>query len=161
MSVSSTRATADRGGAGAFSGPLRSVLRTCLLMLVAEGSSYGYELHQKLADFWASPCDHGTVYRLLNLMEEDGLVLSSWVRSAKGPSRRAYTITDSGRARLREWAHELWVMRNLLVGVLDRYELGLEVQVAALLESTAVSPNGTSSGRGRPQPARPSRSSTA
>ena len=73
----------------------KNYLRPCLLLLLGEEPAYGYELREKLAPMSPSPWDMGTVYRALNNMEEDGLVVSSWERSAEGPRRRRYDITGA------------------------------------------------------------------
>ncbi len=81
----------------------RNYLRPCLLLLLAEGTSHGYELLEQMAELGMGRTDPGRVYRCLRAMDEDGLVHSTWEPSAVGPARRTYTVTDEGR----EWLHVL------------------------------------------------------
>jgi DNA-binding PadR family transcriptional regulator len=70
-----------------------------LLLLLRKNKAYGYELIGKLPE-----CDVGAVYRGLREMEKNNLVRSSWAKGEKGPAKRVYEITKSGRRRLDEWA---------------------------------------------------------
>lgn len=81
----------------------RNYLRPCLLLLLAEGTSHGYELLEEVAALGLGRADPGRVYRCLRAMDEDGLVRSAWAPSAAGPARRTYALTDEGRA----WLHAL------------------------------------------------------
>jgi DNA-binding PadR family transcriptional regulator len=107
----------------------KNYLRPCLLLLLGEEPAYGYELREKLAPMSPSPWDMGSVYRALNTMEDDGLVASSWERSAEGPRRRRYDITRAGRAVLDALAYEMSGLRDLIVEFLERYrhDLGAEL----------------------------------
>jgi len=72
------------------------LLRPCILAhLVGGESAYGYELHHRLLAIGLE-CDLGTVYRALNTMEADGLLRSTWERTAGGRSRRRYELSESG-----------------------------------------------------------------
>jgi PadR family transcriptional regulator PadR len=79
----------------------RNYLRPCLLLLLAEGTSHGYELLDQLAGLGLHRVDPGGLYRCLRAMDEEGLVRSTWEPSASGPARRTYELTDEGR----EWLH--------------------------------------------------------
>lgn len=78
----------------------RSYLRTCLLLLLAEGPSHGYELLQEVRDLGLDTADAGGVYRTLRAMAHEELVTSWWEASGSGPARRTYDLTDAGRAAL-------------------------------------------------------------
>ena len=101
----------------------RNYLRPCLLLLLGEEPTYGYELRTKLGALSPGHWDPGTVYRALNTMEDDGLVHSTWERSAEGPRRRRYEITVAGSDVLERWARELCGVRNMIIEFIDRYAL--------------------------------------
>ena len=77
----------------------------CILLLLAEERSHGYELHERVREMmplWDVRAGH--VYRELHRMNADGLVASVWEASqARGPARRVYEITGAGRHALDEW----------------------------------------------------------
>lgn len=92
----------------------RNYLRPCLLLLLAEGTSHGYELLDQVGALGLDRVDPGGLYRCLRAMDEEGLVRSAWEPSTSGPARRTYELTDEGR----EWLHVLAgslaeVMRSL------------------------------------------------
>jgi PadR family transcriptional regulator, regulatory protein PadR len=70
-----------------------------LLLLLKDGSGYGYELRRELA-VQAIQLDPAVMYRSLRDMEGAGLISSHWMRSEAGPMRRVYDITDDGRHEL-------------------------------------------------------------
>jgi DNA-binding PadR family transcriptional regulator len=72
------------------------LLRPCILVHLVGGQTvYGYELHHWLLGIGVE-CDLGTVYRSLNTMEAEGLLHSSWERTAGGRSRRRYELSEPG-----------------------------------------------------------------
>lgn len=79
----------------------RNYLRPCLLLLLAEGTSHGYELLDQITALGLDRVDPGGLYRCLRAMDEEGLVRSAWEPSTAGPARRTYELTDEGR----EWLH--------------------------------------------------------
>lgn len=79
----------------------RNYLRPCLLLLLAEGTSHGYELLEQIGALGMDRVDPGGLYRCLRAMDEEGLVRSAWEPSTSGPARRTYELTDEGR----EWLH--------------------------------------------------------
>ncbi len=78
-------------------------LRPCLLLLVAEGTSHGYDLLDGVRALGLGKVDPGGLYRCLRAMDEDGLVRSSWEPSSRGPARRSYTLTEDGL----DWLHAM------------------------------------------------------
>jgi poly-beta-hydroxybutyrate-responsive repressor len=81
----------------------RNFLAPCLLLLLCERSSHGYDLAERLKPFGVADEDSGTVYRALRSLEQRGLLRSGWVPSSAGPARRTYELTPKGHAQLRTW----------------------------------------------------------
>ena len=80
-------------------GQPRNFVRPCLLLLLKEAPSYGYELLKRLPALGIDK-DHTTVYRTLRALESEGLVRSGWEGRVKGPDRHRYEITAEGEAWL-------------------------------------------------------------
>jgi DNA-binding PadR family transcriptional regulator len=81
----------------------RGDVRAALLVLLAEEPRNGYQLMQEIEQrsdgAWRpSP---GSVYPALQQLEDEGLV------RVEGEGRKAYTLTDEGRAHVEEHAAEL------------------------------------------------------
>jgi len=81
----------------------RNYLRPCLLLLVAEGTSHGYDLLEGVRALGLGRVDPGGLYRCLRAMDEEGLVRSNWQPSSRGPARRTYTLTREGQ----DWLHAM------------------------------------------------------
>ena len=82
-------------------------IRHGLLALLAENSSYGYQLRadyeQRTAGTW--PLNIGQVYTTLARLDRDGLVHaeSDDVDGNEDERRRRWVITSEGRDELRAW----------------------------------------------------------
>jgi len=101
-------------------GQLRNFLRPCLLLLLRESPSYGYQLLDRLAPFRAKR-EHGGLYRALRSLEQEGLVQSDWEIHGGGPDRRRYQVTPKGELWLDVWAVALRETQRVLAVYLKRY----------------------------------------
>jgi DNA-binding PadR family transcriptional regulator len=84
----------------------RFVEPVVLYVLEHDGPAYGYELGGNLQSHALTDAeiDRGALYRTLQRLETMGHVTSDWDTSGSGPARHIYSITQSGRDHLREWA---------------------------------------------------------
>lgn len=83
-----------------------------VLLNVLNGSRqpmYGYQIAKLLEENSPGlpPMKQGTLYPVLRSLEENGLLSSMVEPSVSGPPRRYYTITEEGKAALKEWI-EIW-----------------------------------------------------
>jgi|SRR5215211_404888 len=101
----------------------RNYLRPCLLLLIAEEPSYGYDLLMRLSKLGLRHVDPGMLYRTLRAMEQEGLVRSKWTGSDIGPPRRTYQLSDEGQDWLHTWAGSLRETTRIIGLVLRRYDL--------------------------------------
>jgi PadR family transcriptional regulator PadR len=101
-------------------GQPRNFIRPCLLLLLKEAPSYGYELLERLPPFGIRK-DHASLYRTLRALENEGLVRSGWEERVKGPDRRRYEVTVEGEGWLDLWAGALSETQSLLAVYLRRY----------------------------------------
>jgi poly-beta-hydroxybutyrate-responsive repressor len=113
------RAEPRENGASALP---RHYLKPCLLLLLAEGPSHGYELLEQVRALGIQGAEPGGLYRYLRTMEKEELVSSWWEPSQAGPARRTYVLTDAGRTALRTSVDSVRDVRQLLVDLLDRYD---------------------------------------
>lgn len=100
----------------------RNYLKPCLLLLIAEEPSHGYDLLERLEELGMGATDPGGLYRALRAMEREELVRSEWETSEAGPARRTYSLTPDGSDWLHAWAGALRESRRLLGRFLSRYE---------------------------------------
>lgn len=99
----------------------RNFPRPCLLLLIGEQPSHGYDLLERMGRLGVHGIDPGGLYRALRMLERDALATSRWETSSNGPPRRVYALTRSGWAMLRAWATTLAETHAVLSTYLDRY----------------------------------------
>ena len=81
---------------------MRGALSVCVLAIVADGETYGYEIGQRVRTAGLGAVKGGTLYPILTRLEEDGLVTSRWRAGTAGPGRKYFAITAAGRRVLRQ-----------------------------------------------------------
>lgn len=79
---------------------LRAVLPLVVLSTVADGETYGYAVAQQLKTAGLGTVKGGTLYPILNRLEGDGLLTSSWREGLGGPGRKFFAITPRGSEHL-------------------------------------------------------------
>jgi PadR family transcriptional regulator PadR len=87
--------------------PSVSWLVPFLLLALQERDSYGYELARRMSDLDVGSKHPTKVYRALQQMEEEGMVVSKYDASDGRLSRRRYSISEPGEAYVEFWANSL------------------------------------------------------
>ncbi|SNZ02487.1 transcriptional regulator, PadR family [Terribacillus aidingensis] len=83
---------------------LKGILEGCLLALIAERETYGYEMVEKLAAYEFTMVSEGSIYPLLLRMKKEGLVTTtSKALPSGGPKRKYYQLTPAGKEALNEF----------------------------------------------------------
>ena len=98
---------------------------TILAEIGRHGPIHGYALIKALADNVGGPdiIRTGTLYPLLNELERDGLVRSTWAPGEAGPQRKEYELTAMGRQALRLSIRE-WARIRDAIDVVTRHQAG-------------------------------------
>ncbi|MEZ6022423.1 MAG: PadR family transcriptional regulator [Hyphomonadaceae bacterium] len=85
----------------------RGALELCVLCLLREDASYGYEIVTRLGQLGPLAAGENTIYPLLRRLKGDGQLETFSVDSPSGPPRQYYRLTAQGRRRLqtleKEW----------------------------------------------------------
>lgn len=85
---------------------LKGVLDMCLLALIAEEPSYGYEMVDKLEHRGLELVSEGSIYPLLSRLQKKDLIEGYFVESTAGPPRKYYRIGPAGKEQLAAWERE-------------------------------------------------------
>jgi PadR family transcriptional regulator PadR len=85
---------------------LKGVLDMCLLALISEEPSYGYEMVRKMQQRGLELVGEGSIYPLLSRLEKAGYIEGYLMPSREGPKRKYYRILPAGREQLQAWAAE-------------------------------------------------------
>jgi PadR family transcriptional regulator PadR len=92
-----------------------------VLLLVAQGPTYGYKLIGELDELNVAPegIDPGMVYRTLRSMDADGLMTTEWGLEGDQP-RREYRLTEEGACALEDWIDVMNERKRLIEHFLER-----------------------------------------
>ncbi len=110
-------------GGGACPRRISRFLEPCLLLLLREDATHGYNLLEALRRFGFAPgtVDASVVYRILREMEDAGWVSSQWDTAGSGPPRRVYTVTPDGEEYLAAWINDLRCTRDEIDQFIETY----------------------------------------
>ncbi|MBC7231177.1 MAG: PadR family transcriptional regulator [Actinobacteria bacterium] len=94
----------------------RHFILPAILFLLDEEPRHGYALMQRpselgITDAGVSPA---TAYRILSRLEEEGLAVHEHADDGQGPTRKVYSLTDTGREALADWRSHIQRTRELL-----------------------------------------------
>ena len=75
---------------------LRGILEGCVLAVISQNETYGYEILSNLEKEGFDMLMEGTLYPVLTRLEKKGLISCRKAKSPYGPIRKYYSITQSG-----------------------------------------------------------------
>ena len=91
----------------------------CLLSIIDEEASYGYEMVSKLRERGLDLASEGSIYPLLSRLQKQGIIQGYLVQSSEGPARKYYRMSDRGRDLLQKWRADWSEFRNSVDAVLN------------------------------------------
>ncbi len=100
------------GDVGHHSQLLKGLLDMCLLSVVSERPSYGYEMVRRLNEKGLDIAGETSIYPVLRRLGNKDLIESYLEDSPTGPARKYYRITPAGKAVLEEWVTDWQAVRN-------------------------------------------------
>ena len=93
---------------------LKGVLEGCVLEIINNGETYGYEITRRLNALGFTDVVEGTVYTILVRLEKNQLVDIEKKPSDMGPPRKFFVLNDAGRQELRKfWAKWAFVTSRI------------------------------------------------
>jgi PadR family transcriptional regulator PadR len=103
---------------------LKGVLDMCLLAVISEQATYGYEMARKLEQRGLHLASEGSIYPLLSRLQRQGLVEGYLVESAGGPARKYYRLAPAGARTLSSWISDWEALSAGVNGVIKGAEHG-------------------------------------
>lgn len=85
---------------------LKGVLDMCLLAIIAEEPSYGYEMVRKMEERGLELVGEGSIYPILSRLQKIGYIEGYMVPSKEGPKRKYYRSLPVGKDKLGAWREE-------------------------------------------------------
>lgn len=93
---------------------MRGTIEGCILKILNDEVTYGYDIVTKLQNFGFTDVKEGTIYPLLLRLEKKNMIKSEFKLSPLGPARKYYSLTEEGKVLLFEFK-ECWeeVVKNV------------------------------------------------
>lgn len=79
---------------------LKGTLEGCILAIISQNETYGYEISQQLEQYGFGKIVEGTIYPLLLRLEKVNLIYSIIRESKSGSKRKCYFLTDEDKKEL-------------------------------------------------------------
>lgn len=98
---------------------LHGVLDMCLMSIIDEEPSYGYEMVKKLRDRGLDLAGEGSIYPILSRLQKQDLIESYLIQSTEGPARKYYRMSNRGRVSLDQWRKDWTGFRDAVDAVLN------------------------------------------
>ena len=100
---------------------LKGILEGCILKIIDNHETYGYEIVTKLQEYGFSDAKEGTLYPLLLRLEKKQLIQGVFKENPLGPKRKYYHLTDEGKEYAKSF-YENWkeveqLVRNIFLEV--------------------------------------------
>lgn len=114
---------------------IRRFIEPVLLLLLQQGPLHGYGLINgiKAVGLEDYPVDPSAIYRILRDLEKGDVVVSSWdQKTAAGPPKRVYQITELGERMLDAWVRDLRETARVLQSFLNAYDERMTPKEGAL-----------------------------
>ena len=89
---------------------LKGVLEGCVLAIIGQQETYGYEISQALERYGFGKITEGTIYPLLLRLEKNGCLAAVYRASDVGPKRKYYHLTEAGREELAQFVESFGEM---------------------------------------------------
>lgn len=84
---------------------LKGILTGCVLKIISQEETYGYDIIMKLANAGFKNIIEGTLYPILTRLEKKQFIQCRKAKSPLGPTRKYYSITALGQEHLAEYIH--------------------------------------------------------
>lgn len=82
---------------------MKGILEGCILKIIDQSETYGYEIAANLQKNGFTDIKEGTLYPLLLRLEKKNLITATYKPSPLGPSRKYYTLTLEGQEYLKSF----------------------------------------------------------
>lgn len=95
----------------------RGTLEFCILLMIKQKPTYGYEIISTLEKYPILTARENTIYPLLRRLQKEEFIISSWQEGVEGlPPRKYYSITNKGLEYIAMMSQE-W--NNLLEAITE------------------------------------------
>ncbi|MGN0659236.1 MAG: PadR family transcriptional regulator [Emergencia sp.] len=100
---------------------LKGILEGCILKVISQKETYGYEISEELKAYGFSDISEGTIYPLLLRLEKKELIIARYMQSPVGPKRKYFSLSPAGQRELSSF-YKSWRELSSVIGVLFERE---------------------------------------
>ncbi len=79
---------------------LKGTLEGCILKVISQKETYGYEISENLRAYGFADISEGTIYPLLLRLEKNELITAQYRESPVGPKRKYFSLAPAGEEEL-------------------------------------------------------------
>lgn len=97
---------------------MRGTLEGCILKIISQKETYGYEIIEQLDKHGFKGIKEGTLYPLLVRLNRKNLIKSEMRPSTLGPKRKYYQITNDGKEMLSSFEESFYSIYNNVLNIL-------------------------------------------
>lgn len=90
---------------------LKGILEGCILAIISQEPTYGYELSVKLQKYGLDDVSEGSIYPILLRLQREEKIIGEMHKSDTGPRRKYYRLTPAGDASLDEFAKQWQLLK--------------------------------------------------
>jgi len=98
---------------------LKGLLEGCILKIISNNETYGYEICEKLMQYGFKEITEGSVYPILIRLEKKKLIYSVMKPSPLGPMRKYYFLTEEGTTELEDFIDTWKEIKGNIENVLE------------------------------------------
>ncbi len=91
----------------------------CLLSIIEDEASYGYEMVRKLNERGLELASEGSIYPVLSRLQKQEMIEGYLVQSSEGPARKYYRMSEAGKSALARWREDWIGFRDSVDEVMD------------------------------------------
>ena len=100
---------------------MKGILDNCILIVIAQEDTYGYDISQKLKSYGFSNISEGTIYPLLLRLEKNGCINSEFLQIGLHTNRKYYTITKAGHLEIQDFMKHWKELQQGVAAVMGGY----------------------------------------
>lgn len=90
---------------------LKGILEGCILSIIKQEPTYGYELSVKLQEFGLDDVSEGSIYPILLRLQREAQIVGEMRKSDTGPKRKYYRLTELGEQSLQEFIRQWQLLK--------------------------------------------------
>lgn len=99
---------------------LKGILEGCILAIISQEPTYGYELSVKLQSYGLDDVSEGSIYPILLRLQREEKIIGEMRKSDTGPRRKYYKLTPAGEESLDEFVQHWQLLKIPVDQMLDK-----------------------------------------